>query len=75
MQSIEIEIAGVIMNVDYTLEYDGGYMYDSDGHGEPPSCEFSIENIFLAGVDITELVECYAPQILKAIEEHIFENR
>lgn len=75
MRTIEVEIADVILLVEYELEYDAGYLHDSDGHGLPPSCELEITNIFIGEIDVTELVLWHAPSIVKSIEEQIFENR
>lgn len=75
MSTIEIEIADVVLLVEYVIEYDGGYLYDSDGHGLPPSCELEITNVFIGEIDVTEFVLCHAPSVVKSIEEQIFENR
>lgn len=72
--SVELEMAGMPMFIEYEYEYDAGYYRNSNGDGLPPSYTLDIISVEVQGVDITEFLLNYAPQSFKAIEDAVYES-
>ena len=67
-----IQFYGVELEVHFTYSLDEGYSRNSNGDGLPPSLDFEIENVYIKGEDVSELI--YAGSLWKELENRILET-
>jgi hypothetical protein len=68
-ESKQIHVADVVVDVEYEVTFEAGYLHDGDGHGLPPSLEVEIMGIFIGDVDVYDLVTFYA----KDLHQHLLD--
>lgn len=72
--SKQIHIADVVIDVEYEVTFDSGYLYDGDGHGLPPSLEVEILDVTIGDANCYDLVMHYAPELHQRLIDCIIED-
>ena len=67
-----IQFYGVELEVHFTYSLDEGYWRNSNGDGLPPSLDFEIENVYIKGEDVSELI--LAGSLWEEVENRILET-
>ena len=56
VNTLNIEIENVLMEVSFEYYKDSGYLYDSDGHGQPPIEDLELNSVKIGGVEVLSLI-------------------
>lgn len=73
-ESRQIQVGDVVLDVEYEIIFESGYLYDTDGHGLPPSLEVEIMGVCIGDIDVYELVIHYAPELHQHLINKIIED-
>jgi len=65
---------GFDLSVEYDLEIDEGYMYNSNGDGLPPSEHFEILSVDYKGVDVSSLLFEFSETAYADFENYVREK-
>jgi len=56
IDTISLEIENVPMVVSFEYYKDSGYLYDSDGHGQPPIEDLEVNSVKIGGIEVSSLI-------------------
>lgn len=72
--NINVNYRGFDLYIEYSHEYDAGYMYNSNGDGLPPSEDFQITSVEYKGVDVTNLLFEFSESAYADFENYVYEK-
>lgn len=72
--SVELNLSGVTMLVEYEYDCDKGYYRNANGDGLPPSYTLDVISVYVGSINIIDFLLDYAPQAFKSIEDAVYES-